>query len=184
MVADSRALGAYGMGSVRPGGYGLRAALTDGYVVRAETQQALAAAIGVDPAGLAESIARMNRFAETGIDVDFARGSTVYERANGDATHGPNPTLGRLDRPPYYAMKLYPADIGASVGLVIDPDARVRRRDGAVIEGLYAVGNDAASIMGGTYPGPGITIGPAITFGYIAARHAAGRAGKELLNAS
>lgn len=184
MIADSRALRAYGMGSVRPGGYGLRAALADGYVVRADTPQALATAIGVDPDGLAETIARMNRFAETGVDEDFARGTTVYERANGDAGHGPNPTLGRLDRPPYYAMKLYPADIGASVGLATDPDARVRRNDGAVIEGLYAVGNDAASIMGGTYPGPGITVGPAITFGFIAARHAAGRAGKDGLHAA
>lgn len=184
MIADSRALMAYGMGAIRPGGYGLRAALADGYVTRANSVQALAKAIGVDPAGLADSVARMNRFAETGVDEDFARGTTVYERANGDASHGPNPTLGKLSRPPYYAMKLYPADIGASIGLVTDPNARVQRRDGSVIEGLYAVGNDAASIMGGTYPGPGITIGPGITFGYIAARHAAGRAGKESLNAA
>ena len=92
----------------------------------------------------------------------------------GDASVTPNPCLGPLARAPFYAVRLYPGDIGASVGLPIDPQARVLTTEGQPVEGLFACGNDANSIMGGTYPGAGITLGPALTFGYIAAHTAAG----------
>jgi predicted oxidoreductase len=118
----------------------------------------------------------MNDHAKAGADPDFGRGTTTYERANGDPDHAPNPTLGEIAATPFYAVRLYPGDIGAAKGLVTDERARVLDAEGAPIPGLYAVGNDMQSIMGGTYPGPGITIGPAIAFGYIAAIDAAKRA--------
>ncbi len=177
LVADGVALKKYGLGMVRPGGGNLKPFLDDGYLVTADTLDALAAKLGIDAAGLAETVGRMNAYAAAGDDPEFHRGVTVYERANGDPTAGTkNPTLGPIATAPFYAVRLWPGDIGAAMGLVTDTDARVLREDGDPIPGLYAVGNDAQSIMGGVYPGPGITIGPAIAFGYIAARHASGRA--------
>ncbi len=176
LIADARALAKYGMGMIRPGGQNIRPFLADGYLTEGRTPEELAGRLGIDAEGLKDSIARMNRYAEAGVDADFARGTTVYERANGDPEHGPNPTLGRLDTAPFYAVKLWPGDIGSAMGLAGDEHARLIRRDGTAIGGLYACGNDLASIMGGVYPGPGITVGPAIVFGAIAARHAAARA--------
>lgn len=176
LIADAAALRRYGMGMIRPGGADIRPYLGDGYLTEGRTPAELAARIGVDPAGLADSIARMNRFADSGTDPDFARGTTVYERANGDPAHGPNPTLGRLEEAPFYAVRLWPGDIGSATGLATDAQARVLGAGDAPIPGLYACGNDMQSVMGGVYPGPGITIGPGITFGYIAARGAAARA--------
>jgi len=170
LIADARAIAKYGLGMIRPGGANLKPFLKDRYLTEGRTLNALAANLGIDAAGLAESVDRMNSFADTGIDEDFARGSTVYERANGDADHKPNPTLGKLETAPYYAVRLWPGDIGSAVGLMTDEEARLLRKDGSVIEGLYAVGADMNSIMGGVYPGPGITIGPGIVFGYIAAQ--------------
>lgn len=177
LIADSRALAKYGMGMIRPGGSDIRPFLADGYLTEGATIEELAGKLGIDADGLKDSVARMNRYAETGVDEDFQRGTTVYQRVNGDPSHGPNPTLGKLETPPFYAVQLWPCDIGSAMGLVGDENARLLRRDGSVIEGLYACGNDLQSIMGGVYPGPGITIGPAIVFGAIAARHAAARAG-------
>lgn len=176
LVTDSVGLRKYGLGMVRPGGKGLRPFLADGYLTAADTLEALAGKLGIDAGGLAASVAAMNDYAKTGVDPDFHRGTTVYERANGDKEHGPNPTLGPIGTAPFYAVRLYPGDIGSARGLLTDEHARVLNANGVPIEGLYAVGNDMHSIMGGVYPGPGITIGPGITFGYIAARHAAGRA--------
>ena len=117
----------------------------------------------------------MNAHAKAGVDPDFGRGTTGYHRHNGDAAHGPNPTLGPLETPPFYAVKLYPGDIGAATGLVTNTDAEVLGTGGAPVGRLYACGNEAQSIMGGTYPGPGITLGPAIVFAYRAIRHALGK---------
>jgi len=115
--------------------------------------------------------------AERGEDTDFQRGTTDYQRANGDATWpGPNPCLGPLTEGPFYAVALYPGDIGAAMGLRTDTDARALDAQDRVIEGLYACGNDMHSIMGGTYPAPGITVGPGLVFGAIAAAHASARA--------
>lgn len=176
LVADAKALAKYGMGMIRPGGGDIKPYLADGYLTEGRTLEELAGKLGIDASGLTDSVARMNRYAGTGVDEDFARGTTVYERANGDPAHGPNPTLGPLQTAPFYAVKLWPGDIGSATGLAGDEHARLVRRDGSVIEGLYACGNDLQSIMGGVYPGPGITVGPAIVFGAIAARDCAARA--------
>ncbi len=172
LICDANALRKYGMGMIRPGGANIKPFLDDGYLTTGDTLEELAGALGIDGAGLVETVKRMNGFAETGVDEEFARGSTVYETANGDPSNKPNPTLGKLEKPPFYAVKLWPGDIGSATGLVTDEKARLLRRDGSVIEGLFACGNDMNSIMGGVYPGPGITIGPGIVFGFIAARTA------------
>lgn len=174
-VTDADGLRKYGLGMVRPGGRGLASFLADGYLVRADTLAELAAALEIDADGLMATVERMNRFAETGEDQDFQRGTTVYQQANGDPTHGPNPTLGPIRRPPFYAIRLWPGDIGSAIGLVTDTEARVLDREGAPIDGLYACGNDMHSVMGGVYPAPGINLGPALAFAYLAARDAARR---------
>jgi succinate dehydrogenase/fumarate reductase flavoprotein subunit len=176
LITDANGLRRYGLGMVRPGGHGLAPYLADGYLTRASTLDALAATLGIDAAGLRDTVARLNTAAQTGVDPDWQRGSTDYQRANGDAAWpGPNPTLGPIDTGPFYAVKLYPGDIGAATGFATDTDARALDTAGRPIPGLYAVGNDAQSIMGGTYPGPGITIGPGLVFAYLAARDAVGR---------
>lgn len=176
LVTDAEGLRRYGMGMVRPGGKGLGPFLADGYLTEAPTIDALATRLGIDAAGLAETVAQMNAFAAIGEDSEFARGSTAYHRANGDASRGlPNPNLGPIGTPPFYALRLLPGDIGAATGLVTDEDAQVLGPDDRPIGGLYAVGNDMQSVMGGVYPAPGITIGPGIAFAYAAARHAASR---------
>ena len=172
LIADHRAVRAYGLGIVRPGGRGIRRLVDDGYLVRAPTVHALADALLVDGATLESAIVRMNAFARTGIDEDFGRGTTVYERNLGDPQVGPNPTLGPIETPPFYAVRLYPGDIAASTGLLTDADARVQGKAGP-IRGLFAVGNDMHSIMRGAYPGPGVTLGPALVFAYAASKAAA-----------
>jgi succinate dehydrogenase/fumarate reductase flavoprotein subunit len=176
LITGETGLQAYGLGMVRPGGMGAKALIKEGYLTTAPSLTALAGKLGIDAKGLEETAKRMARFAETGKDDDFHRGETVYERANGDASHGPNPTLGALGPGPYYAVSISPGDIGAATGLLTDETARLLDQDNQPIPGLYACGNDMQSIMGGVYPGPGITIGPAITFAFIAAQDAAARA--------
>lgn len=176
IICDAEALQKYGLGMVRLGGDNPKPYLADGYLMVGATLDELAQKLQVPAENLQASIAQINQAAITGEDALFKRGSTVYQRANGDANHQPNPTLGAIKTPPFYAVKLYPADIGTARGLQADTFARLIREDGSVITGLYACGNDLNSIMGGTYPGPGITIGPGIVFGYIAAQHASQRA--------
>jgi len=177
IVTDAAGLRKYGLGMVRMGTRNLAPYLADGYLVEGPTIAALAGKLEIDPATLERTVAAMNGYAETGVDPEFGRGTTPYHRVNGDAAVGPNPTLGPIATAPFYAVRLYPGDIGAATGLVIDEWARVTRADGQPIAGLYACGNEANSIMGGTYPGPGITIGPAIAFAYRAIQHALNRAG-------
>jgi len=172
-VCDHRFLLTYGLGMVRPRGLGVRGALADGYLTRAESLAGLAAALGLDADALQASVRRNNAFAERGVDEDFGKGGDAYQRNLGDPGHGPNPCLGPIERPPFYAIRVYPGDIGASVGLVTDAHARVLRADDRPVAGLYACGNDMDSLMAGVYPAPGITLGPALTFGHLAARHAA-----------
>lgn len=174
LIADATALRKYGLGMVRPGGRGLKPFLKDGYLIQAPSLAALADKLGINAAGLEESVKRMNEFAQTGQDNDFGRGHTAYHRVNGDATHGPNPTLGALTTPPFYAVRLLPGDIGAATGMVTNTNAQVMRRDNTPIPGLYAIGNDMQSVMGGVYPGPGITLGPGLAFAYAAAAHLTG----------
>jgi hypothetical protein len=180
LIADAVAVRKYGLGMVRPGGWGARAAVADGYLSAADSIKQLALRLNIDPGQLRETVDRMNQYAQTGRDPEFGRGSTVYQNHNGDASAGgANPNLGRIATAPFYAVRLYPSDIGTSSGLVTDEVARVLDAGNQPIAGLYACGNDMQSVMGGTYPGPGITLGPAIAFAYIAASDAARRAGIE-----
>ena len=176
LVTDAEGLKRYGLGMVRPGGKGLQPFLDDGYLTQGATLNELARRLDIDAEGLQDSVRRMNSYARTGEDLDYQRGTTDYQRANGDASFAPNPNLGPIGTAPFYAIRLYPGDIGAATGFATDTNARVLDSGHQPIAGLYAVGNDMHSIMGGTYPGPGITLGPGLTFAYLAARHAAARA--------
>lgn len=174
LIADRRALEAYGLGMVRPGGRGLRPFVKDGYLVFGSDLHHLAQKLGIDAAALERTVSGFGAQAASGIDRDFGRGSTAYQRNLGDPAVGPNPTMRALGDGPFYAVRLYPGDIGASTGLVTDSAARVLDHDSQSIPGLYAAGNDMNSVMGGVYPGPGITIGPALTFAFLALQHIAG----------
>lgn len=176
IICDAAAIARYGLGMVRPGGDDLKPYLADGYLLSAETLPELAQKTNTDAALLQASIDDINRAAERGEDESFGRGTSPYQQHNGDASVLPNPTLGHIRKAPFYAVKMQPADIGTAKGFRTDVTARLLRADGSVIDGLYAVGNDMHSIMGGTYPGPGITLGPGLVFGSIAGRHAAARA--------
>ncbi len=147
-----------------------------GYLKTADTIEGLAALIGADPQVLRDTVDRWNGFVDKGVDEDFHRGERAYDKWLGDKyfTGGPNPTMGRIDQGPFYAVDVVPGDVGTFGGVVTDAKGRVLRHDGIPIEGLYATGVAAASMMGRVYPGAGASIGPAMAFGWIAARHAAG----------
>jgi 3-oxosteroid 1-dehydrogenase len=149
-----------------------------GVVVKAGTLDELAEKIGLPGDSLTATIERFNGFVESGKDDDFGRGDSGYDRYYGDPTIKPNPCLSPIDRAPFYAITMVPGDLGTKGGLRTDVDARVLREDGSVVAGLYAAGNASAPVMGHTYAGPGATIGPAITFGYLAALDIARRAGR------
>lgn len=174
LLADHATLRRYGLGAVRPFPAPLGGHLRSGYLKRAGSLSALALALGVPAEALEDTAARVTRYAAEGEDMEFGKGSSAYNRYLGDPARLPNPCLGPLERAPFYAIRLYPGDIGAATGLPIDPQARVLDTDGMPVPGLFACGNDANSIMGGHYPGAGITLGPALTFGFIAAHAAAG----------
>jgi hypothetical protein len=174
LICDHRAIRRYGMGAIGPAPLPLGPHLRNGYLLSARTWPELAALMGVNAGVLQNTIQRVNVNAARGEDPDFGKGTDAYHRFNGDPAHQPNPCLAPLERPPFYAMKLIPGDIGTFLGLRVDGRARVLDSSGVPIRNLYAAGNDMTSVMGGAYPGAGITIGPALTFGYIAARHAAG----------
>ncbi|TAM12621.1 MAG: FAD-dependent oxidoreductase [Nevskiaceae bacterium] len=144
---------------------------------RADTLEALAAKIGVDAAGLEQSVADMNRYAATGVDEQFHKGETPIDRYYSDPSVKPNTCLGPIAKAPFYAIAMYPGEIGTKGGVVTDEKARALRDDGSVIPGLYATGNTTASVMGGTYPGAGSTLCPAMTFGYVAALEMAAAGG-------
>ncbi|MGH1358151.1 MAG: FAD-dependent oxidoreductase [Burkholderiaceae bacterium] len=170
LICDDHFIRRYGLGVIRPGGTGLRAALRTRYVHRSKTLGGLAAQIGIDAGGLMNSVQRMNRFATTGIDEDFGKGADSLSRQNGDPEYrGVNPCLGPVDTAPFYAVQVRPADLGTSRGLLTDIRARLLDSNGKPIPGLYACGNDMQSVMGGQYPAPGVTLGPAMTFAYVAA---------------
>ena len=130
---------------------------------------------GIDAAGLEETVRRYNTAAERGEDPEFHRGSTAFNRFLGDPAHKPNPNVAPVKRGPFYAVKLYVGDLGTFNGIRTDAACRVLGEEGRPVPGLYALGNDAASIMGGNYPGAGITLGPHLTFGYVLGHHLAGR---------
>ncbi|HSN42996.1 MAG TPA: FAD-binding protein, partial [Propionibacteriaceae bacterium] len=144
-----------------------------GIMHKAGTLAGLATDLGIDPGRLKATVDRFNGFARTGIDQDFGRGNSAYDRYYGDPLVRPNNTLGPLGKGPFTAFEVVVGDLGTKGGVLTDADSRVLREDGSVIEGLYAAGNNSASVMGRTYPGPGSTIGPAVVFGVRAARHLA-----------
>lgn len=143
-----------------------------GYLKQADTVEELAKLINVDPATLKSTVDRWNNFVDKGVDEDFQRGDRAYDQWLGDPFHGPNPSLGKIDGP-FYAVEIIPGDVSTYGGIVTDEKSRVLRGDGSVIEGLYATGVSTASPMGGVYPGAGASVGPSMTFGYVAAKHAA-----------
>lgn len=155
-----------------------RAMREAGIMAKEPTLDALAARIGVEPGRLRATVDRFNGFARSGVDGDFGRGNSAYDRYYGDPTVHPNPCLGPLEKGPFTAFRVVIGDLGTKGGVVTDADGRALREDGTVIEGLYAAGNNSASVMGRTYPGPGSTIGPAVVFGMRAARHMAGLGGR------
>jgi 3-oxosteroid 1-dehydrogenase len=151
--------------------------LQSGVIVKASTLSELAAAAGLPADQLMATVERFNGFARSGVDEDYHRGESAYDNYYGDPTNKPNPNLGEISHPPYYAAKMVPGDLGTKGGVKTDVHGRALRDDGSVISGLYAAGNVSSPVMGHTYPGPGGTIGPAMAFGYLAALHIAGAAG-------
>jgi succinate dehydrogenase/fumarate reductase flavoprotein subunit len=173
LICDSAFLARYGLGMVRPQAASLQRFLDAGYLVRGNSIRELAGALKIDVEGMDACVARYNQFAVQGRDPDFGKGQSAYNRYLGEPGHLPNPCLAPLEKGPFYAVEVVPGDIGTACGLLTDEHARVLGDDGQPIVGLYAAGNDMNSIMGGHYPGPGITLGPGLTFGYLAARHMA-----------
>ncbi len=170
LIADHKTIRRYGLGFVKPFPIPLQPALSSGYLKRGRTIRDLAAAVGVNPQALEQTLENFNKHARAdGSDPEFGRGSTGYNRYLGDPEHGPNPCVAPIEKGPFYAIRIVPGDLGSFMGLITDSNGHVLDGGSNVIPGLYAVGNDAASIMGGNYPGGGITLGPAMTFGYLAA---------------
>ena len=172
LVCDAAFVRRYGLGVIPPGTRTLQPWVDRGYLVTAATVEALAQRLGIDAVALAATVARSNQFARSGKDEDFGKGRTELDRFNGDPAGGANPCLGPIDTPPFCALALWPADAASSAGLATDTHGRVLSADGAPIPGLYACGNDAASVMRGRYPGPGTTLGPAIVAAYRIGLHA------------
>ncbi len=173
LISSKSAVDKWGMGFVRPFPVPRGKYLRNGYLIQGRTIAELAAKAGIDPAGLEATVAKFNGYARTGKDLDFKRGERTYDLYQGDEEVGPNPCLGPIEQGPFYAVKIVPGEIGTFAGLATDEHARVLDKAGAPVPGLYAAGNDQASVFGGVYPGPGSTLGPALTFGYVAARHIA-----------
>ncbi len=175
LVFDATFRWRYPVGPVRPGSIqpdaALPSAIRDGFLAKGDSLAELARAIGVDADGLEASVARFNGFARSGRDEDFGRGDTLSDRYYSDPQVAPNPCLAPIEKPPFYAVKVYPGDLGTKGGVVTDAHARALDRAGQPMPGLYAAGNCSASVMGETYPGAGGTIGPAMVFGFLGAEH-------------
>ncbi|CAN7698430.1 FAD-dependent oxidoreductase [Variovorax paradoxus] len=175
LICDHRFQRRYGLGHARPFPIPVGPSIRSGYLQRADTLEDLAKRCGIDAAGLVETVGRYNHHARRGDDPEFGRGSTPYNRKQGDPHHaGPNPCVAPIEQGPFYAVKVLPGSFGTFAGLKTNGAAQVLDRSDRPIAGLYAVGTDMASVMGGHYPSGGINLGPAMTFGYIAGRHAAG----------
>jgi succinate dehydrogenase/fumarate reductase flavoprotein subunit len=175
LVCDRRFLWKYGLGRVRPFALSVTHECSSGYLKRAGTLEELAQKIDVPAGAFVDTVHAFNVDARRGVDSAFGRGSDIYQRHLGDAEHRPNPCVAPMVEPPFFAVAVYPADLGMAAGVLTDEHARALRNDGSPVKGLYACGNDMHSVMNGAYPGPGITLGPALVFGYLAASHACGR---------
>ena len=168
LICDHHHLREYGLGAVAKFPLPIGRHLRSGYLKRADTLAQLAQTIGVPEQALAQEVATFNRDVPSGVDSQFAKGSTAYNRYQGDSLVQPNPCMAPIAQGPFYAIRVVVGEIGTFAGLLTDAACRVLTQDRQVVSGLYAIGNDAASVMGGNYPGAGITLGPAITFGYVA----------------
>src|SRR5690349_21840019 len=173
LVFDQQYRDRYIFAGLQPGQRIPRKWMESGVIIQADTLEELAAKAGLPASEFAATVERFNGFARSGVDADYHRGESAYDRYYGDPTNKPNPNLGEISHPPYYAAKMVPGDLGTKGGIRTDVHGRALRDDGSIIEGLYAAGNVSAPVMGHTYPGPGGTIGPAMTFGYLAALHIA-----------
>ncbi|MFD4841496.1 FAD-binding protein [Achromobacter sp. NPDC058515] len=173
LICDQRFIDTWGLGLALPGGRPRQHLIDQGYLVQAPTLSALAGRLGIPADALEASVQRYNGHAAQGMDPDFGKGGTAYNRYLGDPDHQPNPCLAPLAGGPYYAVKVYPGDIGTACGIAANANAQALDTAGAPIPGLYVAGNDMQSVMGGAYPAPGITLGPALTFGWVAGQHLA-----------
>lgn len=173
LVCDSTFIKRWGLGLALPGGRPHEHLVRAGYLHRAATLQELASQLDIPEQAFLQSVERFNQAAELGRDDEFGKGSTEYNRYLGDADHKPNPCLGPLRDGPFYAVKVYAGDIGTALGIAANGNAQALDSAGQVIPGLYVAGNDMHSVMGGQYPAPGITLGPALTFGWLAGQHLA-----------
>jgi succinate dehydrogenase/fumarate reductase flavoprotein subunit len=169
LIADHTAIRKYGLGYVKPAPVPLFPYIKSGYLLKGETLTELAKSAGIED--ITEAVLRYNKDAKNGEDPEFKRGSTAFNRYLGDASVKPNPCVAPLLKAPFYGVKLIMGDLGTFNGLKTSVQGHVLRDDGSIIEGLFAVGNDRASIMGGNYPGAGITLGPNLTFGYILGKY-------------
>ncbi len=176
LIFDQRYRNRYPFGANLPGRTP-QELLDNGYFKRADSLEALAQHCDLPADALVETVERFNGFAKTGVDEDFHRGENAYDTYYGDPRVKPNPCLGAIEVAPFYGVALYPGDLGTKGGLVTDERGRVLREDGSTIEGLYASGNTSASVMGRRYPGPGVTLAPALTFSWLAMKDAAARGG-------
>jgi succinate dehydrogenase/fumarate reductase flavoprotein subunit len=174
LVCDQATIGKYGLGYAKPAPLPLGPLVRNGYLVKGGTLAELASHAGIDPVGLAETVRQYNAGAQHGEDAQFGRGTTSFNRYLADPLNKPNPCVAPIGQGPYYALKVVMGDLGSFDGIRTDVVGRVLGREGQPIPGLYAAGNDRASVMGGNYPGAGITLGPIMTFGYLTARHIAG----------
>ena len=175
LICDRRFIRDYGLGLIHPGTRDLTRFIKSGYLLQGDSIEKLAQTIGVDGNALTGTIERHNRFAETGVDADFGRGSSELNRFNGDISNKPNPCMRQIGPGPYFAVAVWPSDLASSAGLRTDANGRVLTTERRPIPGLYAAGADAASIFRGTYPGPGTMIGPAMVFAWRAAMDIAGK---------
>jgi Succinate dehydrogenase/fumarate reductase, flavoprotein subunit len=176
LVCDQKALSRYGLGYVKPSPIPTGSFLRNGYLVKGNTVAELARNCGIDPPALERTVAQYNEGAVHGEDRQFGRGTSAFNRYLADPENKPNPCVAPIHKPPFYAVKLYMGDLGTFDGLRTTPEGQVLSTRGTIIQGLYAVGNDRASMMGGTYPGAGITLGPNMTFGWLTGRHIAQQA--------
>ena len=174
LIADHATIRKYGLGFAKPAPVPVSRYVRNGYLVRGATLAELAAKAGIDAAGLEETVRVYNRDAVHGQDPAFGRGTTTFNHYLGDPENKPNPNVKPIGKGPYYALKIVMGDLGTFDGLDTDVNGQVLDENGRPIAGLYAVGNDRASMMGGNYPGAGITLGPIMTFGYLTAHHLAG----------
>lgn len=174
LVCDRRTLAKYGLGFAKPAPMPLGPLLRNGYLLKGQTLEELAGKAGIDAQGLEQTVREYNLGAVHGEDRQFGRGSTSFNRYLADPQQQPNPCVAPVGEGPYFAVKVIMGDLGTFDGLRTRVTGEVLAADGQVIDGLYAVGNDRASIMGGNYPGAGITLGPIMTFAYITGRHLAG----------